>query len=206
MLSKLKIFIQILFLLLFFLLIAVSRLEIWMPVFLASTLVAFLVGRFYCGFVCPINTISEGIDWIYKKLKISRNKVPGWIKSPFIRNSIFGVFLVLMALTLTTGKRLPVLPVLTVTGILITMIFVPALWHKYLCPYGVMLSIAGRFSWKALGINKSNCTKCGICAKVCPGDALNIPEKREYPEIDKSSCLECLKCTNACPKNAIVYK
>ena len=44
------------------------------------------------------------------------------------------------------------------------------------------------------------CTKCGICAKVCPTD--NIQVNHAKPEFF-NHCCSCLACTQNCPQNAI---
>jgi len=59
------------------LLIAKGRMQLWMAVFLVGLIGATFFGRFYCGFVCPINTVTEGIDWLYQKRGIKRKEVPG---------------------------------------------------------------------------------------------------------------------------------
>ena len=42
----------------------------------------------------------------------------------------------------------------------------------------------------------SQCTKCGICAKICPTNAI---DKINFDKIDKSKCISCMACVNACP-------
>lgn len=44
-----------------------------------------------------------------------------------------------------------------------------------------------------------NCTKCGICAKVCPAGNINVGEKAMFGE----NCENCFACANLCPAHAI---
>jgi ferredoxin len=48
----------------------------------------------------------------------------------------------------------------------------------------------------------SECTKCGICAKVCPAKNITVDEGIEFGD----QCEWCLGCVHLCPKNAIHLK
>lgn len=44
-----------------------------------------------------------------------------------------------------------------------------------------------------------DCTKCGICAKYCPMEAIN---KNNFKEIDSAKCVRCCSCVKKCPVSA----
>lgn len=44
------------------------------------------------------------------------------------------------------------------------------------------------------------CDKCGICAKSCPVDAIDMSP---YPDIDREKCIECFCCNEMCPTGAM---
>ena len=44
-----------------------------------------------------------------------------------------------------------------------------------------------------------DCTKCGICAKYCPMDAIST---NNFKEIDPSRCIRCCSCIKKCPVDA----
>ena len=46
------------------------------------------------------------------------------------------------------------------------------------------------------------CTKCGLCFKVCPADAV-VWQKKEVARIDKQKCIKCLTCFDRCKFGAI---
>ncbi len=46
------------------------------------------------------------------------------------------------------------------------------------------------------------CTKCGLCFKACPVDAV-IWEKKQVARIDKDQCIQCLTCYDKCKFSAI---
>ena len=197
---------QIVFLLVFTALIILGKAQLWMGIFLISVAAAMFWGRFYCGWICPINTLTEGIDKIYKKLNINRRAVPNWAKSPYLKYLILLLFLGTMVFVLKTGHKLPVLPTLLMLGIVTTLIFVPAFWHKYLCPYGAIMSMTGRHSKHYWIIEQEDCIKCGKCKAVCPGEAVELNSPKDYPAISKKLCLQCASCVIACPKHTIKYQ
>ena len=51
-------------------------------------------------------------------------------------------------------------------------------------------------------IDPEICTKCGLCFKSCPSDAIEW-KKKEVAKIDKSKCVKCLTCFDRCRFSAI---
>jgi len=127
------------------------------------------------------------------------------VKTPVVRYGVLILFVGIMVLTLKTGRKLPVLQALTVLGTVITLVFVPSLWHRYLCPYGALLNITGSVSKYYWRVDQTDCKKCGICQRVCPGEAIAMDDGNGYPVIAKGLCLECTACADVCPTNSIIY-
>ncbi len=202
MVNKRKI-IQIGTLVVFALLILLGKMQAWMAIFGVSLLLSTYFGRFYCGYICPINTGMEIIDANASKNKRKRKPVPEFFKSPLIRYGILGLFLITMVIVFKTGKKLPVLPLLFAGGIIITIFYRPEFWHRYLCPYGTLLSIFSRFNKKTIRVHNEDCIKCGKCVRVCPADAYIWESKDDYPIIIKNECLQCGKCVEVCPTDSI---
>ena len=46
------------------------------------------------------------------------------------------------------------------------------------------------------------CAGCGICADVCPADAIKVDG---YAAIDNELCVGCCYCMSECPSDAIVF-
>ena len=51
-------------------------------------------------------------------------------------------------------------------------------------------------------IVNDNCTRCGICAKVCPADNIAVTDKVRFA----NRCEVCYACLHNCPQNAIHMK
>ncbi len=51
-------------------------------------------------------------------------------------------------------------------------------------------------------IDPEVCTKCGLCFRSCPAEAI-IWKKKEVARIDKEKCIKCMTCFEKCKFNAI---
>ncbi|MBR1396448.1 MAG: 4Fe-4S binding protein [Selenomonadaceae bacterium] len=54
-------------------------------------------------------------------------------------------------------------------------------------------------------IDKNKCIGCGKCAEICPGNLLQIKNRRAEIR-DVRDCWGCTACVKICPKNAIYYQ
>jgi len=51
-------------------------------------------------------------------------------------------------------------------------------------------------------LKKEKCTRCGICAEICPTKAASI-QKPDYPQYDLKKCIGCAQCIAMCPELAL---
>ena len=65
------------------------------------------------------------------------------------------------------------------------------------CPAGVCRSLVLRPH-----IDPDICKACGICARICPAEAISGDRETPY-EIDFEKCSDCLRCLEECPFDAI---
>ncbi|MBU0493530.1 MAG: EFR1 family ferrodoxin [Chloroflexi bacterium] len=49
-------------------------------------------------------------------------------------------------------------------------------------------------------VDEALCTECGVCARVCPYEAIELSPK---PVVDMTRCYGCWACYNRCPEKAI---
>ncbi|MBN2547350.1 MAG: 4Fe-4S binding protein [Spirochaetes bacterium] len=52
----------------------------------------------------------------------------------------------------------------------------------------------------AVKVDESKCTGCGVCADVCPMEAIKVNDKAK---IDEDACTECGTCVDECPNGAL---
>ncbi len=67
--------------------------------------------------------------------------------------------------------------------------------HK--CPSGKCASLV------SYSINKEKCTGCGMCARVCPADAITGTRQEKYT-IDAAKCISCGQCFDVCKFTAVI--
>ncbi len=85
---------------------------------------------------------------------------------------------------------------IAVLGVLaVGSLFVRDLWCRYLCPYGALVGILGRFAPLKVTRNPKTCIDCGKCTKACPA-RLPVHEMVRLASVECSSCQDCVA---ACP-------
>ena len=201
---KLNLIVQLIFLALFTVLIATGRVQIWVGLFLLGVVLSFFLGRIYCGWLCPINTVMNAVTAVKKKLGIKKQSIPKVLTGSWIRYLVLVLFIAAFAFSMITSKTIPALPILFAMGVILTFFFPEELWHRYICPYGTILSLPSKAAKLNMTINQEKCNSCGICKKVCQADSIQIIDKAY--SIKNNNCLVCLDCATSCPQEAISYQ
>jgi len=201
--ATLRVIVEIVFLALFLFLFKNKDLQRWFLIFGIGLLGALFLGRVYCGWVCPMETLFRPINWLYSKLRIKRLKTPAVFKNNIFRWAILVLFVMLMVAVKAFTIRINPLLYITAFSVLVTLVFEEEFWHRYICPFGTLLSIFSRNPLFGMRVEKTSCVSCGICQRVCPVSA--IEKEADGMKIDTSECLVCLKCKEKCPKTSITY-
>lgn len=180
-----------------------GKAQFWMAFIFASILLTLVLGRFYCGWACPINTLIRPVNWLGKKTGWQR-KTPELLKTGRLRTLIFITFLGALAYTIytiTQGRKFPLPLIIIPFGLLVTLFINPTAWHRYLCPWGTFFSLTGRSSH--FGMRPDTCNSCKSCAAVCPTESITF--KNKFAEINPTNCLLCFSCSDTCSKKTLAY-
>lgn len=204
---KIRIMVQVIFFIIFLLAIISGKTVLWLGIFGISLIGALLFGRFYCGYVCPMNTVMRITGKVAKKLHLQTNKIPKWMESKVIP----WIVLILMVATMIVSKRffhleIPVLLILVAISIVFTLRYEEWIFHNHICPYGALLKITGKWAKVSTKVEQSKCVGCKKCEKVCPSIAIHVDQESKKAKIDRSICHQCQECSDICPTKAIHYK
>jgi ferredoxin len=72
-----------------------------------------------------------------------------------------------------------------------------------ICPLGAFLGYVARFSPLRIVIDKSSCTSCGLCSKVCKTGALEFDGNIQ---LGIRECILCLSCIESCNSNSMFVR
>lgn len=123
---------------------------------------------YFCQYICPVGTLEGGIPLVLGNESLRSSL--GWL---------FNWKMFLLIVTLVASM----------------VIYRP--FCKYICPLGAIYALFNKFSFYQMNIDKSKCTSCKICEKVCK---MNVPVLKNP---NHTECIRCGECKNACPENAI---
>jgi polyferredoxin len=187
-------------------------------IFLAIAATALLLKKSFCGWLCPIGTLSESLWMLGQKLFGKNLQLPGWLDYPL--RSVKYLLLAFFAYAIGTldvqslsafiyspyNKVADVKMYLFFADIshfaLWSMLFLIALsvlirnfWCRYLCPYGSLLGILSVLSPVKITRSESTCIDCALCTKACPA-GIEIHKKTR---VWSDECTSCYRCVQACP-------
>ncbi len=197
---------------------------------LLTVAVTVLVGRVWCGWICPLGGLLEQFGRKGRHLKWQKlRQLKYVILFTVIVLAVLGslAFMYLEPITIfVRGLTAFIKPLITylelekkkdfvlpgITWWAIAIPFVVALllniferrfWCRYLCPLGALVGLGSKFSWVKRLVNQKSCVKCGDCAKICPMGA--ISDSRDFTS-DPAECIMCMDCAVPCPKRAITFE
>lgn len=205
--KTIRIIIQLMFFAIFFVIIVNGKMFLWLALFLASFIGAFLFGRFYCGYLCPMNLVMAISGGLAKKLNWQTRNIPKFLKNKWLPWAI----LLLMAITMILWKRvlsyeIPIPLILLVFSAGITLRYEEEFFHNHICPYGVLLRLSGRWAKYSIKVDGKQCVGCRKCETVCHANAIEFESVNKIATMNKALCHQCQECKVVCPKNAIHYR
>ncbi|HYP04869.1 MAG TPA: 4Fe-4S binding protein [Bryobacteraceae bacterium] len=183
--------------------------------FLATSLLA---RKAFCGWLCPIGTISEYLWKLGRETFRKTWTLPRWLDIPLrsLKYILLGLFLyavlsmsaeaidaflqgpygqVADVKMLNFFRYLSTGAAITIAVLVVASIFVKNFWCRYLCPYGAMMGLVALASPLRIRRTPEKCIDCAKCAKACP----SVLPVDQLIQIRSPECLACMECVAVCP-------
>ena len=192
-------------------------------IFAAVLLVSLLFRKGFCGWLCPVGTVSQYI-WMAGERILGRNFRFDRVTDAIVKSVKYMLlFLFILLIGIAMPPNMMVLFFITdyykavdvrmmkffteMTGatfwalaVLVGLSLIyKNFWCRYLCPYGALLGLLGRISPFRVKRAEKNCAHCGACSRHCP--SLIDVEKKD--EVKSTECMSCLTCVSRCPSGAL---
>lgn len=180
---------------------------------------AFIGGRAFCSWVCPLNIITETAAWLRRKLGLNATDDKIRIKRR-IRYFVLLLSLIMSALLAYAAFEV-VSPIgmlhrgivfgfgmgwaVIVSVFLFDLVVLKNGWCGHFCPLGAFYSIIGKYAFVEVEHKLDNCTECMDCFRVCPEPQVlkNVTKKSSY--ISSGECTNCGRCVDVCHDKALNF-
>jgi ferredoxin-type protein NapH len=189
----------------------------WVPLLaltLTITILTLILGRVWCGWVCPVNTV---LDWVHFDGAIERGArlSDRWRTVKYVL-----LFLILAAEPLglwrsisaliggiSQGTGLPPNQRLLMGGgvlalSLAAIVSLDAIaehfWCRYLCPLGGAVALLSKIA-PMRRIVRVHCNDCSVCVDACPLGAI---DPRHGFVNDPGECTVCIDCLTSCTSSS----
>jgi len=184
---------------------------------------AFLMGRVFCSWMCPIEFLSLLTDKIL-------GLIPKWgsklkYRKDLIRLSKRALWFTLVAelmVTMMVGYPMFVwwsppglvgretmfyafykvitVEVWIVVIVLLLNLLTRRFFCRYLCPLGAVLALIGKRRQLVIKYDAAKCVGCKVCDTRCP-----MGIKPSVGESQTVYCWNCAECVDACPTDALKF-
>jgi ferredoxin-type protein NapH len=181
-------------------------------------LYALVGGRSFCGWVCPMNFVTDAADWLRDKTGVQADvlRMRGGVR--------YAVLALALALSAATGlaafewvspqamvwRELVFGLGLGLTAAAGVFAFDFAIlrrgWCGHVCPLGAFWALVGKTGQVKVRYDAASCTRCGDCVKVCPEpQVLNFKLASERGLVASGECINCGRCIVVCPEDSLAF-
>jgi len=181
-------------------------------------LISLLLRKSFCGWFCPVGTLSEWLGKLGGKIFGKNFKLPPWFDYPLrsLKYLLLSFFIwVIFSMDSTEILAFLLGPYYKVSDVKMLFFFtkmsalaaaallflalvslpVKNFWCRYLCPYGALMGILAFAGPTRIQRNPESCIGCGRCSRICPAD---LPIDRKL-RVHSPECIGCMDCTEVCP-------
>lgn len=170
-------------------------------------------GRAYCGWICPVNIVTDAAHWLREKFGITRDRkldrrtrfwiLGGSLLASMLTGTIAWEFvnpvsILQRGLIFGLGAGWAVVAAVFLLDLLVTR----RGWCAHLCPVGAFYGLVGKASvTRVAAARREDCTNCSACFNVCTEPHVIVPALKGNGTtlILSGDCVNCGSCIDACP-------
>jgi len=178
---------------------------------------AFVGGRSFCAWVCPVNMVTDTADTLRRRFGFR----PGLRLPRYLRYVVL-----VLALALSAWLGVAAFEWVSPVGIfhreviygagsglaaLLGILVFDALvlrhgWCGHLCPLGAFWAQVGRVARVRVQFDEATCTQCGDCLRVCPEPhVLDFAAAAAAGRVASGECTNCARCIAVCPEDSLAF-
>lgn len=175
--------------------------------------------RAFCGWVCPVNLLLEGVDFLRRKLHLTVREAPIprhaklWIAVAVVALSavasvpLFEAFSPISAVNkgILFGSMAGLWVLAAI--VVVELFWGHRVWCRSLCPLGGFYEALGRIGLMNVKLDRDACIHCNACRDACLADpAILDPVLIERDTVVRAGdCMACGACIDACPTRALSF-
>ncbi len=187
---------------------------------LVPVLLAALLGRVFCSWICPISFFSELIDRflsLFSKrklrpqgIRLSKRLIWFALMGELLLALIIGApIFVFLSPPGLVGREIMMATLfksLAIEGVVVLVVLFlhivsNRMFCRYFCPLGGLLALIGLKRRLVIERSDEECINCGLCKKACP-----LGLDPEEDEAKSAYCWNCGKCVENCKVSALKFR
>jgi ferredoxin-type protein NapH len=181
------------------------------------TAYAVFFGRAFCGWVCPINLLSDAAAALNRKyalgsvLRLPRSTRYWVLGLALLLSGLLGV--AVFEWVSPIGIAVRTIAYGSIGGLwalaalfVFELVILPHGICGHLCPLGAFWSLVGKKALLHINIDASKCTHCMECQTICPERQVISPllkKDKPEPDVTAGACTRCGRCVEVCEPRAL---
>jgi len=190
-----------------------------LTIFAAAMLMSALLKKSFCGWICPVGTLSELLYKVGARIFGRNFTIHRYIDIPLrsLKYLLMGFFLYIVVIRMSSAaargflstpywmaadiKMLHFFTMMTTTTAVslallgLLSLFFRNFWCRYLCPYGALAGLLSYLSPLKVTRNDDACVHCRRCSRHCPSQI----DVESSTRVRSPECTGCLTCVSRCP-------
>lgn len=190
----------------------------------AVLVITFILGRFFCGFICSFGAMGDLLSFVGRKLHIPQLRVSAGADRvlKYLKYAVL-IYMILGVWTFGIGSDTTNIDPWSVFGlyssykgwtdlsgflsaggallllIVVGSLFVDRFFCRWLCPLGAVFTLVSSHRIFRIKKPREGCGACRACSKRCPM-AIGLSS---MDEVRSGECIDCMRCVTVCPRRNV---